>query len=96
MSEERKKVQLLSVQAEPIICLSNIIDINRCSSLRKLLRVIAYIRRFINNIKSRMTGKGKAVESLEVDEIAQAERLWLSLEIIFIRNYVFFSGATLK
>ena len=89
MSEERKKVQVLSVQAEPI-------DINRCSSLRKLLRVTAYIRRFINNIKSRMTGKGKAVESLEVDEVAQAERLWLSLEIIFIRNYVFFSGATLK
>ena len=77
MSEERKKAQVLSVQAEPIICLSNIIDINRCSSLGKLLRVTAYVRRFINNIKSRITGKGKAVGSLEVDEIGLAEKLWI-------------------
>ena len=41
VSEERKKAQVLRVQVEPINCLSKIIDINRFSSLGKLLRVTA-------------------------------------------------------
>ena len=80
MSEERKKAQVLSVQVEPTICLSKIIDINRFSSLGKLLRVTAYVRRFVNNIKGRMTSKGRAVERLEVEEIDQAENSDLPVE----------------
>ena len=52
-------------------------DSKRAYSLGKLCRATAYVRRFVNISKGRMTGKGKAVERMEIEEIDQAERLWI-------------------
>ena len=74
---ERRKVKVLKVQVETISCISNIIDINRYSSLRRLLKVTAYVRRFIQNIKHKMLDEEKVVEKLSVDDITGAERVWI-------------------
>ena len=74
---ERKKVRVLKVQVEPISYISNIIDINRYSSLGKLLRVTAYVRRFVQNIKHKALGEETEVGKLSVGEITGAERVWI-------------------
>ena len=50
-----------------------IIDCNKYSSLQRLLRVTAYVKRFIHNIsrKERITGP------LSTNEIQEAEILWI-------------------
>ena len=48
---------------------------NRYSLLRKLLRVTAYVRRFIQNIKDKILDEAKVVGNLSVDEITGAERV---------------------
>ena len=52
------KINTLHIQItidKPAI--QNIIDINRYSSLRKLLTVTAYVLRFVNNLKKKYTTK---------------------------------------
>ena len=50
-----------------------IIDCNKYSSLQRLLRVIAYVKRFVHNIsqKERITGP------LSTNEMQEAEILWI-------------------
>ena len=51
VKEERKREVVLMTTVEETILLSQVIDIERYSTLGKLLRVTAYIHRFINNLK---------------------------------------------
>ncbi len=57
MKEERKKAVTVMVTTEGQNGISRIIDINRYSSLRKLLRVTAYVKRFIENLKQKAAKK---------------------------------------
>ncbi len=54
--------------------LSLIIDLERFSSKEKLLRVTAWVKRFINACKSKERVKSKG---LTVDEIGKAELEWI-------------------
>ena len=49
---ERKKVNVLSVQTGEITSISKVVDVNKFSSLSKLLRVNALVLRFLENIKN--------------------------------------------
>ena len=55
-----------------------IIDIGRCSNVTKLLRVTAYVLRFINKLKNRTLEirKGK-IEDITSAELKNAEKLWI-------------------
>ena len=62
--------------------LSKIIDMERYSSLRKLLRVTAYVLRFINTIKKSRENKRPmhdlaVSEQLTIEEMKEAELLWI-------------------
>ncbi|XP_054711445.1 uncharacterized protein LOC129221034 [Uloborus diversus] len=51
----------------------DLLDLKRCGSYTKVLRVTAYARRFIYNCRSDY----KRVGSLNVDEINEAENYWI-------------------
>lgn len=55
--------------------LAAFIDISRFSSLQKLLRVTSYVLRFVSNCKREVE---KQDGLLKVDEIHQAEKLWIN------------------
>ena len=58
--------------------IEKIIDIKRYSNFRKLLRVTSWILRFINNIKSKVSGKESIFTLyLNKEELANSKNLWL-------------------
>ena len=62
------------VDHEQVLLMSEVAQSERFGSLRKLLRVTAYVLRFINNIRqssNRISGE------LTASEICQAERTWI-------------------
>ena len=61
------------------------IDCTKFSSLDKLLRVIGYVSRFINNIKSRID-KSEIIlnDELSTDEINASRIIWLKCEQSFL------------
>ena len=64
------------VSEEPI-GLSEAIDINRYGTLSKLLRVTAYIYRFIINLKMRIAREEINGKKLKVEEIERSELEWV-------------------
>ena len=62
------------------------IDCNKFSSIDKLLRVRAYVSRFINNVKFRIGNKSEVIlnDELSTDEINASRIIWLKYEQIFL------------
>ena len=55
-----------------------VFDTKRNSSLTRLLRVSAYVSRFIGNLKAKLSGKtNQAVQELSATEVKQAEWYWI-------------------
>ncbi|GFY37956.1 integrase catalytic domain-containing protein [Trichonephila inaurata madagascariensis] len=52
-----------------------ILDINNFSSYQKVFRIMAWIRRFINNMK--LIKKDRIKTPLTVEEIEEAEEIWI-------------------
>ena len=77
VNEETKNVTVLIKETETYPQIGNVIDINRFVSLRKLLRVTAMVKRFIENIEGGRAGRPLKRENLNVEEIKNAERLWI-------------------
>ena len=74
--EERKSVveiKTLSsiVENRNMVSLFNIVDIGRCSSLKKLIRIVGYEYRFVNNLKCRINNK--EVNKDEILSVAECE-----------------------
>ena len=77
VKREKKKTNVLIAVAENPSGVSRVIDINRYSTLRRLVRVTALVMRFVENVKAKKEGRSVNVEKLSVIEIASAERLWI-------------------
>eukprot|EP00794_Sanderia_malayensis_P007346 gene7346-biopygen5937 len=56
---------------------SEVVKIDRHSTLSKLLRVTAYVQRFIANLRELKAGRRPKLGALEVEEMERAERLWI-------------------
>ena len=67
---------LLGLEAEGH-SLSKVIDINRYSSLNFLLRVSAYVLRFIKNVRRHNQTRHDTHPVLEVSELQLSETLWI-------------------
>ena len=70
------------VQQRPVSGLSKIIDVDRYSSMKKLLRVTAYILRFINALKraqqrTRPVNEPPVSDQLTAEEVKEAQLLWI-------------------
>ena len=75
-TERKKEVVLVTTAEEPLL-ISQVVDISRYSTLGKLLRVTAYVKRFVNNLKKRLAKEEIAVGRLSIDEIERAEIEWI-------------------
>ena len=75
---ERRKVNVMSVVQEDPMGLGNVIDLARYRNLMKVLRVTAYVLRFIDNLKNRKVGKQGSKGVLSVKEIEAAEKAWIA------------------
>ena len=76
--EELKKttnVMVVQVQRPPTV--ANLVDINRHGSLGKLLRVTAWVLRFIKNARPDQDQTVKRKGRLKREELVQAEGEWL-------------------
>ena len=57
--------------------IAEVIDVNNYSTLQRLVRVTAWIRRFVDNAKASAKQEEKGAERLGVDELKCAESEWL-------------------
>ena len=60
--------------------IGEVIDVVRLGDLQKLLRVTAYVCRFVANLKLRKKGDEFIVGQLRVAEICEAEKMWIRCE----------------
>ena len=75
VQEERKKIVVLSVVAENNDRVDNVVNVEKFTSLNKLLRVTAWVRRFINNVKEQRKKGELKKGGLKVEEIKEAEKV---------------------
>ena len=70
--------------------LKGISDITNCecfSTLRRLLRVTAYVLRFCKTLKSKVQGRDTVVKELTAPEMAAAEVIWLKESQIPLKQH---------
>ena len=70
--EESFAVNLL-INADSLFGISNVISLNKFSSLTKLLRLTAWVRRFAKNLKGKKLGNTIDDKVLRVSELKEAE-----------------------
>ena len=62
----------------PLVDFTAIIDTKKYSSLTQLLRISAYVLRFIGNLKAKLSGNtNQVVQALSANEVKQAEWYWI-------------------
>ena len=71
--EEKKTVTAMLTGTEVVTGISAVIDINDYSSLQRLVRVTAWVKRFLHNTRAKERRTGR----LEVHELKGAENEWL-------------------
>ena len=66
---------------EPKMKIDQVIDINRISTLTKLLRVTALMLQFVRKVKNKVRGKKKTEnwKSLGASDLNEAEKLWIKV-----------------
>eukprot|EP00794_Sanderia_malayensis_P004910 gene4910-biopygen3985 len=82
--EERKKIVATIMVA--VKSKNGISDIKRFSSLKKLFKVTAYVRKFIYNLKQKVAKKDFDTIKLRVKEIKEAEREWIIDAQLFLQD----------
>ena len=83
---ERKKAFVFTVVTDEAAKIGNVIDIERFSSLGKLLRVTAWVKRFITNLKQKREKRELRRGGLEAREIETAERVWILDAQMMLQN----------
>lgn len=62
----------------PVVVFIAVIDATRYSSLTRLLRISAYVLRFIGNLKAKLSGRtNRVVKEFSATEVKQAEWYWI-------------------
>ncbi len=79
-AEERRKACVMLTATEGRLRASNVSNIKRFNTLSKLLRVTAYVKRFINNTRCKKE-KG-SVLALSAEELKEAEETWRILRFL--------------
>ena len=63
-----------------VFCVGEVVDVVRFGGLEKLLRVTAYVCRFVAKQKLQKTGDELIVGQLRVAEICGVEKMWIRYE----------------
>ena len=85
--EEKKSfcVKLL-ISVDSLFGISNLINLQRFSCSNRLLRVTAWIKRFINKLKRRKSGQELVRGALEVSELKGAELAWVKTSQLVLKE----------
>ena len=73
VKEEQRKSTVLSIVTEKQQRLFNVIDIHRYSTLGKLIKVTAWVKRFTESLKRKREGSDLLLDPLSTDELNKAE-----------------------
>ena len=71
--KEVKKTIVLANNIEVNFGLENVIELGRFSKLDKLFRVVAYVKRFVKNLKAKRCQEPLNLDDLQPNEIGLAE-----------------------
>ena len=77
--EERKPVTTLVAKAVQRGSIANVVDFSRHCRFHKVVRVTAWVSRFVNNARSQVKGKTKMMGDLEVSELDNGEEQWIRI-----------------
>jgi hypothetical protein len=85
---EQKKyfsVSLL-INTDSLFGICNLISLERFSCLKRLLRVTAWVKRFISNLKRKKLGKEGVSGTLEASELKSAELAWVKAAQLVLKD----------
>ena len=74
------------ISVDSLFGISNLIHLQRFSCLDRLLRVTAWIKRFISNLKRRKSGQELVLGALEVSELKGAELAWVKTSQLVLKE----------
>ena len=80
------ETEILRVDAITQIDARELIDPCKYSNIDKLLRVTAYVIRFVNNIRSKIANRERRTDDLEVQEINEARNLFIKTDQLSIKR----------
>ena len=75
--EEKKSTTGLLTEAEHPSGIAAVMDVNDYSTLQRLVRVTAWVRRFVNNLRASVSQGNRSTGRLGADELKGAEIEWL-------------------
>ena len=85
--EEKKSFSVnLLISVDSLFGISNLINLQRFSCLNRLLRVTAWIKWFINNLKRRKSGQELVRGALEVSELKGEELAWVKTSQLVLKE----------
>jgi hypothetical protein len=85
--EQKKAFSVnLMINVDALFGLSNLMCLSKYSSLIRLVRVTAWVMRFVGNLKRKRSGTSLVVEPLEVSELRQAELEWVKVAQSALRD----------
>ena len=84
--ERRKNATSLFTTNTDRVGVCSIVDVERHGTLGKLLRVTAFVLRFINNLRGRSMNKVLNIGNLSTEEIEAAEHVWIKVVQKALRN----------
>ena len=68
-----------------------LIDISKYSDISKLLRIVAYVKRFVDNLKAKIADKDPFLGDLNTEEIANARNYVIKSEQSCLRDAKYFA-----
>ena len=75
--EEEKKSVVMVASVKEVLAVSNIVSIEKYSVLERVLRITAWVSRFVRNLKVSVEGAERQTERLSREELLKAERAWI-------------------
>ncbi|XP_065063348.1 uncharacterized protein LOC135689914 [Rhopilema esculentum] len=96
MEEKRKTVNVTAVIEQNRLSVTEIIEVDKFSSLKKLLRVTARVIRFVTNLRSAREGKILKLGELDSEEVSRAERIWIKGSQIDLKKQPGYNEIALK
>ena len=91
VSEKQKAETVLFAGSEKAFGIGEVMDNSRFTSLQRLLRVICYVRRFLENLKVILGKVGKVCSGeISAEEMESSIKLWIKHEQLFLRRETIF------
>ena len=85
-NEEIKKLNVTVASVTKQAGVACVLDVNKFSNLGRLLRVTAWVSRFLYNLRSKDRGGERRKGALRRGEIAEAERVWIKASQEALKN----------